>query len=157
MNDRDLNERSIRASTYDVIGVYRITPTMESILDAARYHGYDFLIDTNGNYKDQIYWDNHINLALIELQILGGFNEADLMKVGQNDQAVFMEFYLSPEGKELLTKEKAEQTDGRRVCFFLHFVDTSTSLMIKEKAYRMPGFSKLPDRLVPFTHYLPVD
>jgi hypothetical protein len=143
--------------TLQVIGVYRITPTYESILEAVRYHECHWLIDQDGKYTDQIYWDNCENLALVEVQIQGRFSPDDWLLVSQNDQAPYMEFYLDDTGTQPLSEKDALGACFCRACFFLHFVDTTRSLKFGEDKLSLPPMSALPERLRPFTHYLPVD
>jgi hypothetical protein len=140
-----------------VIGVYKIKPTMESIIEAAKYHNYDWLLDERGGYNEEIDWDNIKNLTLVELQIIGSFHTSDLMEIMQNDQAPYMEYFLDLAGFHSISKELAEETDNRRVCFFMHFTDNKQPLLVKGKSYKLPSITPLPDRLIPFTHYLPVD
>jgi hypothetical protein len=144
-------------SSYRLIGVYKIIPTEESIVKAARYHECDFLLDEAGRYTDEIYWDNHKNLALLEFQVSGSFTMNDLMKISQDDQAPYMEYYLDPRGEKCIDENQAIRRDGRRVCFFLHFVDTTKPLIIDQQKIPLTAMQDLPERLIPFTHYLPVD
>jgi hypothetical protein len=41
-----------------------------------------------------------------------------------------MDFYLDASGTRLFSEQEAVEEDGRRLCFFLHFVDTSKPLRI---------------------------
>jgi hypothetical protein len=68
-----------------------------------------------------------------------------------------MEFYLDPTGTERIQESEAINTEGRRVCFFLHFIDTSKPLQVGDQKIMMPAMVDLPDRLVPYTYYIPVD
>ena len=144
-------------ATLQIVGVYRIAPTYESILEAARYHGYHWLINQEGKYTDEIYWDSLENLALVEVQIQGRFSPDDWLLVSQNDQAPYMEFYLDDTGTRLLSEKEAIGAGVGRACFFLHFIDTTRSLKVGEGELALPPVSELPERLRPFTHYLPVD
>jgi len=144
-------------ATFQIIGVYQIRPTTESILEAARYHGYDWLINEEGSFEDEIYWDNFQNLALVEVQINGKFSLDDWFNISQNDQAPYMEFYLDEAGTRLLSEKEAVETGIGRACFFLHFVDTTRPLKVGEDEPSLPPMSELPERLMPFTHYVPVD
>ncbi len=153
--DRILGKK--KATPYKIIGLYRIEPTLETITKAAIYHDHPSLLDESGNYIDEIYWEYHTNLGLVEIQIFGEFKRADLDQFLQKDQAAYMEYYLNMEGNALISVQDAEQIEGRRVCFFLHIANPAVPFMIKGSKYRLPAFSELPARLVPFTHYLPVD
>lgn len=144
-------------ATLQVIGVYQITPTYESILEAARYHKCDWLVNEGGEYIDVIYWDDLENLALVEVQIQGWFSSDGLLSVFQDDQAPYMEFYLDATGTRLLAESEAIEIGNSRLCFFLHFVDTTKPLKVGEDELTLPPTSELPERLRPFTHYLPVD
>jgi hypothetical protein len=143
--------------SYQIIGVYPIVPTETSILNAAKYHEYDFLMDADGKFVDEIYWENHEDLGLLELQVFGAYSPGVLSEVYQNDQAPYMEFYLDPTRIECISEDEAVRIDGRRVCFFLHFMDSSKPLNVNDQELTLPTLSDLPERLVPFTHYLPVD
>ena len=142
-----------------ILGLYRITPTKESIIKAARYHKYDgWLLDDHGEYVDEVYWDNFENLGLLEIQIHGDFKPGDLLAdISHEDQVPYLEFYLDSAGSQLLSENGAINTESRHVCFFLHFVDPAKSLCIAKENFSLPHWSELPKRLEPFTHYLPVD
>jgi len=147
----------MRKSTYRLIGIYKIIPTEESIVEAARYHDYGFLLDDEGRYVDEIPWENHENLALIEFQVSGSFTPNDLMKITQGDQAPYMEYYLNPTGDKCVDENQAIRRDGRRVCFFMHFLATTKPLIVDKQKIDLTAMQDLPERLIPFTHYLPVD
>jgi len=73
---------------YQIIGLYPIVPSIESIKEAARFHGYDWLFDEQGNYADTLYWENHENLSLLEMQISGVFTSKELLvQISHGDQA----------------------------------------------------------------------
>ena len=140
-----------------LIGVYRVTPTEESIVIAAKYHKYDWLINSKGRFKEEIVWDNFKNLGLLEFHVFGKYSPTDLMNISQNVQSPYMEFYLDPTGTECIQESEAINIEGRRVCFFLHFIDTSKPLQVGDQKIMMPAMVDLPDRLVPYTYYIPVD
>jgi len=144
-------------ATFNLIGLYKIVPTLESLIFAAKFHRYDWLITSNNKFSDEVKWDDFENLGLLEIQIFGEYSPADLLNIRQNSQSPYLEFYLDPTGIEYLKEGDAVNTDDRRVCFFLHFIDTSNPLQIGEQEIKLPAMSQLPDRLVPFTHYVPVD
>ncbi|MGA9397826.1 MAG: hypothetical protein WBV22_06145 [Anaerolineaceae bacterium] len=144
-------------SNYRLIGVYRIIPNEESIVEAARFHECNFLLDEDGKFVDEISWENHENLALLELQVSGSFTPNDLMKITQEDQAPYMEYYLDPTGSKLVDENQAIRRDGRRVCFFMHFLDTTKPIIVDKQIIDLTAMQDLPERLIPFTHYLPVD
>lgn len=146
------------ATEIKIVGVYKIIPTEESIIEAANYHDYDWLLDEDGNYTDVIDWNNQENLGLVELQFIGDINPADVLNsISQEDQAPYMEFWIDRDGNSLITDEEADTTEGRRACFFLHFVDHTKPLIVAGKDFELPVWSALPERLAPFTHYVPVD
>jgi hypothetical protein len=144
-------------STYRLIGIYKIVPTKESIIEAARYHECDYLLDADGNFVDEIHWENHKNLALLEFQVTGSFTPNDLMKIRQGDQAPYMEYYLDPRGEKCVDENQAIRRDGRRACFFMHFLNTRKPLMVDNLEIVLTAMQELLERLMPFTHYLPVD
>jgi hypothetical protein len=142
----------------EIVGVYHIEPTEETIAEAARYHDYDWLLDEDGNYIDEIDWSNHENLGLVELKITGDISPAEFANsISQEDQVPYMEFWTDRNGNRIIPKEEADTTEGRRVCFFLHFIDHIKPLIVAGKDFRLPAWSTLPDRLTPFTYYVPVD
>ena len=148
----------LMATEIQIVGFYKILPTEESIVEAARYHEYDWLLDEDGNYTDEINWDNHENLGLVELQVFGNISPPEFYSsISQEDQVPYMEFWLDTEGSCLLTEDEAITKQGRRVCFFLHFIDHSKPLAVSGKKLTCPSCSTLPERLSPFTHYIPVD
>jgi hypothetical protein len=142
---------------FNLIGLYQIVPTLKSLILAARFHGYDWLLKSGGEFSDEIEWNGFQHLGLLEFQVFGEYSPGDLLSINQNNQSPYLEFYLDPKGVEYLNEYVAVKTDGRRVCFFLHFIDISSPLHIGEDEMKLPTMSQLPDRLVPFTHYVPVD
>lgn len=142
---------------YRVIGVYGITPSIESIIKAAQYHGYHWLINEHGEYTDPIHWGDFENLALIEIFVDEEFSPDELSSITQADQSPYLEFYVDANGTQVLSKQRAIEAAERRVCFFLHFVDTSRPLRVGAKLLDLPPMSDLPERLVPLAHYVPVD
>jgi hypothetical protein len=149
-------------STFKIIGVYRVIPTMASIQAAVRFHNYSWLSDEDGRYCDEIYWDKFENLALIEMQISGEFPTGliDSISLGERsefNQVPYLEFYLDQSGIRLISDEEAVLTEERRLCFYLHFTDTSQPLQIGPCQVDLPELTELPKRLEPFIHYLPVD
>jgi hypothetical protein len=139
------------------VGVYRIIPTRTSIITAARYHNYDWLINNHGEFAEDIQWGKFKNLGLLEFQVFGKYSGNDLINISQNDQSPYMEFYLDSTGTQSIGEKDAIAIEGRRVCFFLHFVDPSKPLQIGDQRIELPEMSDLPERLTPFAHYVPVD
>jgi hypothetical protein len=144
-------------STYRLIGAYKIIPSEASFANAARYHECDDLFDEKGRFTGEIDWGNYQNLALLEFQVSGSFTMNDLMKISQGDQAPYMEFYLDPGGNKCVDENQAIRRNGRRVCFFMHFLDVSRPLIIDNQEIKLTPMQDLPARLIPFTHYLPVE
>ena len=142
---------------YSLIGAYRIIPTEKSIAVAADYHGFSWLLNGEGQFSEEIHWDDFENLGLIELEALGSYSPLELLDISQGDQAPYMEFYLDPSGNRQLEETEALHMNVRRVCFFLHFVDISTPLRVGDGLLVAGELASLPDRLAPFTHYVPVD
>lgn len=142
---------------YQVVGVYKVEPTKDSIRQAITYHGDNFLLDEKGEFADEIVWENLEDLALIELDLRDAFSPKELLTISQNDQAVYMEFYLDEDGLSLINEEQAISLQSRRLAFFLHFTDVSKPLTIADEDIKLPDMIKLPERLVPFAHYIPVD
>ena len=97
-------------TTFKIIGVYRVKPTIESIFQAAKYHKYDWLADADAKYTDMLIWESTQNLTLIELQVLGEFSPELLYTIFQGnrteyDQAPYLEYYLDATGN-ILVKER---------------------------------------------------
>ena len=152
-------------ATFEIIGVYKITPTLESIIRAVTFQKYDWLLNDKGEFVDEIYWENFEDLGLIELQVSGDFTPNLLQAISQkhsediegNEQAPYLEYYLESSGKSLLSEEEAISADNRRICFFLHFTNTSLPLRVGETLIKLPSISELPERLIEFTNYVPSD
>jgi hypothetical protein len=152
-------------TTFTIIGVYKITPTAESIIQAVKFQNYDWLLNENGEFVDEIYWENFENLCLIEIQVLGDFTPNLLQTISQrrpedidgSEQVPYLEYYLDSSGKNLLSEQEAISLDSRRLCFFLHFTDTNLPLRVGETLIKLPSISELPERLIDFTHYVPPD
>ena len=150
-------------TTFDIIGVYKVVPTAESIMKAIKFHKYDWLLNNKGEFTDEVFWENFENLCLIELQVSGEFETDLLQAISQrcsedtdgNEQVPYLEYYLDSAGKNLLSEQDAISTDNRRVCFFLHFTDTNLPLRVGETLIELPSISELPERLVQFTNYVP--
>jgi hypothetical protein len=149
--------KNMHKSTYRLIGVYKIIPSEASFVNAARYHEDPYLLDEKGRFTGEIDWGNYQNLALLEFQVSGSFTMNDLMKISQGDQAPYMAYYLDPRGEKCVDENQAIRRNGRRVCFFMHFLDTTRPLIIDNQKVILTAMQALPDRLIPFTHYLPVD
>jgi hypothetical protein len=148
---------SMNKSTYRLVGVYKIIPSEASFVNAARYHEDPYLLDEKGRFTGEIDWGNYQNLALLEFQVSGSFTMNDLMKISQGDQVPYMAYYLDPRGEKCVDENQAIRRNGRRVCFFMHFLDTSKPLIVDNQKVTLTAMQALPDRLIPFTHYLPVD
>lgn len=152
-------------ATIQIIGNYKITPTVESILQAVKFHKYEWLLEGNGNFADTLHWESFENLSLIEMQISGDFHPSLLQATSQryagdingSEQAPYLEYYLDASGKKLLSEKEAISTDPRRVCFFLHFTSTNLPLRVGETLLDLPSIAELPERLMEFTHYVPPD
>jgi hypothetical protein len=152
-------------ATFQIIGVYKITPTFESIIQAVKFHKYEWLLDEKGKFADTLDWENFENLSLIELQVSGDFNPSLLQAISQrhpgdingSEQVPYSEYYVDVAGKNLLSEEEAISTDHRRVCFFLHFTDANLPLRVSETLIELPSIAELPERLIEFTHYVPPD
>jgi hypothetical protein len=142
---------------YTLIGTYSISLSKESIEQAIRYHGYDWLLNESGEYGGTFSEDDFANLVLIEMQANGYFAPSDLSGIAQEDQAPYMEFYCDATGTQLLSEVEGVQEEQRRICFFLHFADTAKPLTVGNINLKLPGPAPLPDRLRPYTHYIPVD
>jgi hypothetical protein len=149
-------------ATFKIIGVYRIKPTIESIVEAVRFYDYPWLLEEDGTYCDEITWDKFENLALIEMQVIGELPDGLLDSIWLGDrssdgQVPYLEFYLDQTGAQLIDSENAPQTENRRVCFYLHYTDTGKPLNIGPCQVDLPAMTELPQRLAPFAHYLPVN
>jgi hypothetical protein len=152
-------------ATFCIIGVYKITPNVDSIVQAVKFHKYEWLLDEKGRYTDTLDWENFENLSLIELQVLGDFHPSLLQVISQRlsgdvdvrEQSPYLEYYLDASGTRLLSEEEANSTADRRVCFFLHFTDTNLPLRVSETLIELPSLAELPERLLEFAHYVPAD
>jgi hypothetical protein len=150
---------------FEIIGVYKVIPTAESIIRAVTFHKYDWLLDNTGEFVDEVYWEDFENLCLIELQVSGEFKPNLLLAISQrrstdvagSEQVPYLEYYLDSLGKNLLSEQEAIFTDKRRVCFFLHFTDINLPLRVGETLIELPSISELPERLIQFTNYVPPD
>lgn len=121
-------------ATYQILGTYKVEITRNSLAEAAKYHGWyhEWLTETGG-LKDDI-WEwyigertNEINtIALIEVEIIGKYSDDELLNFahGETDQAPWLEFYLDETGMGKIPYDKAVEMEKRRVCFFLHFVNS---------------------------------
>lgn len=140
-----------------MVGVYWIVPTSQSIAQAARYHEYNWLLDKQGEYKELITEVSISNLALVELEIECGCWNLELDSIQQDDQAPYLEFYLDPSGTQRISEDEWILKDAGRICFFVHFLDIGKPLSVATTSLSLPEPDYLPDRLRPFSHYIPVD
>ena len=160
-------------ATFEVVGVYPVEVTRTSMSAAMKYHGRMEALDKEGNLLEDewevvVQRDLH-GLALIELSIAGAYSADELSEINhgserkpRDNQAPYMEFYLDGDGLHLIAESEAIECDYRRVCFFLHFVDTNQPLYVGfdrrfRKQIRLPSQSPMPNRLKPYAHYLYVD
>lgn len=168
---------SEKGAKIKIIGVYKITPSKKSIQKAAIYHGHEYLLDKKGVYAEKIYRLNFRNLSLVEIEAEGGFwiDKIHLNTEGTK-QAPYLEFYLNENGtdvtfdpsrdKQIISMFKTQadafekiinDTNKRRICFFLHFVYPSAPLVVGDRIFSLPELTELPERLKAFVHYLPID
>jgi hypothetical protein len=112
------------------VGVYKITPTRESLTLAAQHYPWArSFLDQDGNFSLEEWEfvqeekaDDLQNLTLVEALIIGPYSpkELDEMSHGKEDQAPYLEFYLDADGVESISEAEAMTREHRRVCFFLH-------------------------------------
>lgn len=156
--EKDPRQRDALACQLTIVGVYPVAPTVESIARAAKYHKYEHLLDENGTFQEPIVRSNHTDLCLVEAQIDGEFSPRALMRqIVANDQAPYLEFYLDTDGKTLIPESVAVSTPKRRVCFFLHFLAADMVMNVGNASLQTPARESIPERLISFVHYVPVD
>ena len=110
----------LNLSKVELIGVYPIHVTQDSINEAIKYHLFDWMADDQWNYTLPIHWDAFENLVLVELQLSGKLTKESLNGIYHKFEVPYMPFYLSSDGSELLDETQAIKTNNRRFCFFLH-------------------------------------
>lgn len=147
----------LTAYPYRLIGVYKIRPTRASVNEAIHYHKQDFLLNEQGEFKERLRRADLEGLVLVETQVMGYFVPDDLDAMSQGDQVPYLEYFLDASGRKILTVKEASETVNPRVCFFLHFADINQPLKMGSQYLTLTPFKRLPKRLKPFTHYLPVD
>lgn len=130
---------------------------MESLSVAAKYYHYDWLIDSQGRYKAKVDWNAFQNLCLLEFEVRGEFSPSELEEITQGDQAPYLEAYLDTSGTRRLSEDEAIQTDGRRVCFFMHFLEIGLPIRVAGEAIEVKSIGELPDRLAGMIPYVPPD
>lgn len=140
-----------------IIGTYSIYPTQESIVQAAQFHHYEWLIDENGHYKDNIVWEDFKDLTLIEVLIKGKVSTNFVSTIRQEDQAPYLEYFTDRTGNKILSEKDALATNKFRLCFFLYFTDISKPIEINGEEFSLVPFSDLPERLKLFTHFIPAN
>ncbi|GEM_PF-5393433 len=144
-------------ATFSLIGLYRIIPNMNSLVIAARYLEYNWLINSNNEFTGDIDWDSFKNLGLLELLVSRDYLPGELLNISQNDQAPYLDFYLNEAGIDRISEAEAIANGIFRVCFYLHFIDVSKPLLIGDQEIQLFEMEELPSRLLPFSHYVPVD
>ncbi len=130
---------------------------MESMSAAAKYYGYDWLMDSQGRFQEAVESNTFENLALLEFQVMGAFSPRELEGISQGEQAPYLEAFLDVSGTKRLSEKEAIQTDGRRVCFFLHFLDIHQPIWVGHHGIELQAMSELPERLLGLVPYLPPD
>jgi hypothetical protein len=157
MQGVEMLSKLFSTSKVELIGVYPIHVTRDSINKAVIYHLFDWMIDDMGNYNLPIDWNMFENLVLVELQWAGKFTTERLKGVLHQFEVPYMPFFLSTDGECLLNEESAMQASDRRICFFLHKFKITEPIVIGKKTIKVNTLSELPLRLKPFTHYVPVE
>ena len=147
----------LNPSKIQLVGVYPIRVTQDSINDAIEYHLYNWMADEQGNYNLPIHWNMFENLVLVEVQWSGKFDQDSLNGTRHKFEVPYMCFYLSANGEELLNGDSAMQLSDRRICFFLHKFDITEPIIIDKKNIKVDTLLELPLRIKPFTHYVPVE
>ena len=155
-----------------LIGVYPVYPTHQTLVEAVLYYG-GSLSDVQ---KVRLNCDKHHGLCLLELEVDGLFSVNSIEHhTRRTVQVPYLEFYLDATGKNLIYQPKKhnklrtfdslrksfedvlKSTSKRRLCFFIHFLNSANPLFVDNIGLLIPEKSVLPERLIPFTHYVPVD
>ena len=144
-------------ATFNLIGSYRITPDKVSLAIAARYHRYNWLVNGDNEFIGDLDPNIFKDLGLLEFLVSGNFSSKELLNISHNDQSPYLEYYLNEAGTDAIDEKKAVANGIFRICFFIHFVDVTQPLYINGQKIKLPEMDQLPDRLLPFTHYVPVD
>ncbi len=159
-------------ANYKIIGTYKIEISCQSLALAVQHYGWaDDWLTESGGLKEEI-WLWYMNeraeekdtIALVEANITGEYSENELLGVthGPLEQAPYLEFYLDETGTEKIPYEKAVAITSRRICFFLHFVDVSQPVIIKQgkkivQSLQLLPIEELPERIKPHCFYIPYD
>ncbi len=142
-------------AAFRLVAAYHVRPTKASIIAAAKYHGFTWLLDDRGELRPDVPTRNMNRVALLEFEVFGAYSPAEVSSITYGDQRPYLEFYLDPSGTRDLEEREAVQMDGRRLCFFVHAVEPSRTLRVADRKIDLPPLTELPARLVPFTHYAP--
>ncbi len=142
-------------AVFRLVAAYHVRPTKASITAAAKYHGFNWMLDESGELRHDVPTRNLNAVALVEFEVFGGYSPSEVASISYGEQRPYLEFYLDPTGTRDLEEREAVQMDGRRLCFFIHAVDPSLSLRVAKRQIDLPPLTELPARLVPFTHYAP--
>jgi len=160
-------------ASFDVIGVYKVEVTRESITAAAKHYPWanNEIVPETGELREdfwQVYLEEQAEdkdkIFLVEVDIRGEYSVEDLngFSHGPLEQAPWLEFYLDETGTNEISYEQAVSMDHRRVCFFMHFVEVDQPINIlqgKKVVHRLPlpAITQLPERLQPLCFYFPYD
>jgi hypothetical protein len=174
--DRSLTSAVPKPCTVELVGAYRMEPTRKQMGQAALFFGYDYLVTKTGLIRaNEVSQYDLQDLALIELAVCGEVSVRDFVcRTNKSEQVAYLEFYLSADGEELLyhpTRDDSlsqlpsmksafeaviKMEEPRRICFFLHFVSSGTTIRHKGTSLTVVELLDLPSRLEPFAHYIPV-
>jgi hypothetical protein len=145
----------------EILGAYRLESSA-SLLSKALDFKYGSLnlkpaerADAERHVRDELG-----NVVLFELLISNRDERFSVDDFGQpgSDQAAYDEAYLSLDGERAISEAfDTPGGDSLRVCFYLHFVDTTRPLKTTYSLLPIPALKPIPDRLQKLVPYEPVD
>ncbi len=142
-----------------ILGAYQVHPTEELFRQAMslKYGGLALSLDQQDLAK-QLVRDELSSVVLFEVLVenpdrnfdVGDFSQPD------SDQIAYDEAYLSPDGKSVISRLRAPDSESLRLAFYLHYVDSSKPLRTSYGELPMPEIQTMPDRVWSLVPYEPV-
>jgi len=142
-----------------IIGAYPLHVSdslFEAVLNA-RYGGLDDTPEQRIRAIRQIH-EELGRAVLFEVLVMDRDGRFSVDHFGQpgSDQAAYMERYLSPDGRTVLSKWKAPNVEPLHIVFYLHFVDSDRPLRTSYGDKVIPAFTPMPSHLLMIAGYDPI-
>jgi hypothetical protein len=139
-----------------IIGAYPLHVS-DSLFEAVLNERYGGLDDTpeqriRANRQTHEELDRAVLFEVLVMNRDGRFS-VDHFGQPDSDQAAYMERYLSPDGRTVLSKWKAPNVEPLHIVFYLHFVDSNRPLRTSYGDRVIPPLTPMPLHLLLIAGY----